>query len=141
MQYQIAEAQAAFDEAASAYGRRDYAAVRKACAKVLALKVPAYERSYARLRAAQSYLAEGNTASARAEYQALSADKAAPTVHREEAASRMSEIDRVARGEPASRNDAVTSVVPVANWATTTYCAPAEPAAGKFRAPAICVPE
>lgn len=124
MQYQIAEAQSAFDEATAAFGRQEYAAVRAACAKVLALRVPAYERSYARLRVAQSYLAEGDTAAARAEYQALTADQSALPVHREEAASRMREIDRVARGEPGADPAATRARIAEVRPAAELFVAP-----------------
>ena len=76
--YQIAEATAAFEDATAAFKRGDFAGARASCSKVLELPVPAFERSYTRLRIAQSCLVEGHMASATNEYQTLTADETAP---------------------------------------------------------------
>ena len=90
-----------FHRAASAYEGGEFERFRAICGEVLELEVPPYQKSYAHLRIAQGYVAEGDLSSARREYEKLVSDPAAPEVHRFEASARIEEIDRTSRGEPA----------------------------------------
>ncbi len=124
MTEQIGTAKAAFADAAAAYERGDFTAFREACAKVLDLRVPAYQKSYARLRIAQSYVAEGNVAAAREEYEAILNDGKAPEVHRSEADERIEEIDRVARGESPRDPAASRTTIPEVNPSVEFFVSP-----------------
>jgi len=76
---------------------------------------PPHHRSYAHLRTAQSFLAKGDPAAARGEYEKIAADAAHPEVHRYEATECINEIDRVQQGLPARDPSASrTTVAPVA---------------------------
>jgi hypothetical protein len=100
--------QEAFTAANAAWAKKDFAAVRAQCGKVLAAAdAPAHYRSYAHLRIAQSYLAESSAPAARAQYQSIAACAGYPGVHRDEAAQCVLEIDRTAKGLPA-RDPAAT---------------------------------
>ena len=100
--------QDAFTAANTAWAKKDFAAVRAQCGKVLAdPNAPAHYRSYAHLRIAQSYLAEGSVPAARAEYESIAAGTGYPDVHRHEAAQCLGELDRTVKGLPA-RDPAAT---------------------------------
>jgi len=94
----------------AAWAKGDWAAVRAACAAVYqSAELPGSLRSYAHLRAAQSYVAEGNPRAASAEYTLVTANAVYPDVHRAEAFECMHELDRVSQGLPA-RDPAATRV-------------------------------
>jgi len=99
--------QEAFTAANAAWAKKDFAAVRAQCGKVVSAAAPTHYRSYAHLRIAQSYLAEANAPAARAEYQSIAACAGYPDVHRHEAAECVRELDRTAKGVPA-RDPAAT---------------------------------
>jgi hypothetical protein len=106
----------AFAKTHEAWAAGDYAAVRAACAAVIASPdVPVSLRSYADLRSAQSYIAEGETNLAKAEYARIAANTAYPLVHRGEASECVAELDRAARGlsrrDPAASRTRVRPVV------------------------------
>ena len=85
MEQQDRRAKAAFEDAAEAFAREDYADVRRLCDSVLDLEVPAYQHSYARLRIAQSHTAERNLQAAQAEYRTIVSDPRTPALYRDEA--------------------------------------------------------
>jgi hypothetical protein len=91
----------AFGAVNEAWARKDFPAVRGACANILTAPVPAHVKSYAHLRVAQSYLAEHDAAGAKAEYERIQANVDYPEVHRCEAEACIREIDRVMQGLPA----------------------------------------
>jgi hypothetical protein len=95
----MAKADSIFDRARDAYRSGDYAAFRTACGSVFELDVTVERKEYARLWIAQSYLAEGATDAARAEYAKLLSDGGATPVHRDEAVARIDEIDRTIAGK------------------------------------------
>jgi Concanavalin A-like lectin/glucanases superfamily/Right handed beta helix region len=104
----------------AAWATGNYAAVRAACAAVVAsAEAPAALRSYAHLRIAQSFAAEGKPDLASAEYARIAATVAYPEVHRAEAREREAELKRLARGLPARDPAASRTVVPP----TTTFAA------------------
>jgi hypothetical protein len=91
----------AFAKTHQAWAAGDYTAVRVACAEVTdSPDAPAGLRSYADLRNAQSYAAEGKTDLAKGEYARIAANAAYPLVHRGEASDCEAELDRAARGLP-----------------------------------------
>lgn len=93
---------AAFTKSREDWVAGNYAAVRTACAAVAeSTEAPTGWRSYARLRSAQSHMAEGRSDLARTEYAKIADTAAYPEVHRAEARERVSEIDRIAKGLPA----------------------------------------
>ncbi|MCX7012795.1 MAG: hypothetical protein NTW86_09605 [Candidatus Sumerlaeota bacterium] len=72
-----------FAAGATAWSAKNFAAVRAEYRKTLAMdNAPSPCRSYARLRIAQSYAAEKNTAGAKAEYEKIKANAAYPEAHR-----------------------------------------------------------
>ncbi|MCC7491988.1 MAG: right-handed parallel beta-helix repeat-containing protein [Fimbriimonadaceae bacterium] len=102
------------------WANKQYAAVRTACqALVTSPDTPLGLRSYAHLRIAQSYEAEGQTAAARTEYTKIAAVGDYPEPHRFEAAEKVAELDRVAKGLPAREVAASRALVP----AVPTYAA------------------
>jgi hypothetical protein len=106
----------AFAKTHVAWAAGDYASVRTACATVIASPdAPASLRSYADLRGAQSYTAEGKIDLAKAEYGRIAANTAYPLVHRAEASDCEAELDRAARGlprrDPAASRTGVARVV------------------------------
>lgn len=93
-----------------AWAKKDFSAVRAALSAIVSRSdAPAQVRSYAHLRLAQSYAAQGRKAEARAEYARIAAVADYPPVHRSEAAELVREFDRQARGLPA-RDPSVTRV-------------------------------
>ena len=116
-----------FAAAATAWSAKNFAAVRAECGKVLAAAdAPPHFRSYAHLRIAQSYAAEGNAAAAKAEYEKIKGNTAYPEVHRYEAEECMKEIDRLAKGLPARDVMASrTKIPPVKAFAVEFFVAPA----------------
>ena len=102
-----------FAQTREAWAAGDFAAVRAACAKVTGSPdVPEGLRSYAHLRIAQSYVAEGNSELAKAEYAKIGEAAQYPQVHREEAKDCLAELDRVAQGLPARDPAASRTTVP-----------------------------
>jgi hypothetical protein len=102
-----------------AWAASDFAAVRAAYAKVLAVTTaPAPLRSYAHLRLAQSYVAVGDTVAAASEYETIAATATYPDVHRFEATECRRELERLSRGLPArdplASRTAVPALPPVA---------------------------
>ncbi|MCX5677112.1 MAG: hypothetical protein NTX87_19155, partial [Planctomycetota bacterium] len=115
-----------FAETAKVWSAKNYAAVRTEYDKVLAMTdAPWHYKSYAHLRIAQSYVAEKNTAAAKAEYEKIKANEAYPEVHRYEAEECVKEMDRVAQGLPARDVSASrTKIPPVAAFAAEYFVAP-----------------
>jgi hypothetical protein len=111
---------------ARSWSAKDFGAVRASCEKVLAMPgAPPQFQSYAHLRIAQSYLAEKNTAAAKAEYEKIEANAAYPEVHRYEAEECVKEIDRVAKGLPARDVTASrTKIPPITVFAVEYFVAP-----------------
>ena len=104
-----------FARTRDAWAAGDFAAVRAACAAVVgAADVPEGLRSYARLRIAQSYLAEGKPDLARAEYAKIADSEDCADVHRAEARDLVAELDRIARGLPARDPLASRTTLPAA---------------------------
>ena len=104
--------QEALTAANAAWAKKDFAGVRAQCDKVLAdANAQAHYRSYAHLRIAQSYLAEGSAPAARAEYRSIAACADYPDVHRHEAAQCLRELDRTAKGLPARDPEATRTKV------------------------------
>jgi hypothetical protein len=110
-----------------AWAARDFAAVRSAYGKVIAAATaPAHMRSYAHLRSAQSYVAEGNAAGAAAEYEKIGATAAYPAVHRFEADECRRELARLSQGLPARDPSVSRTVIPaIPVFAAEVYVAPA----------------
>jgi hypothetical protein len=117
---------AVFAQANAAWGAGDFAAARAGYGKVLTAAVaPAHFRSYAHLRLAQSYAAEGKAPAARAEYERIAAEASYPEVHRYEAGECVQESDRVARGLPARDPMASRTQAPkITAFAAEVYVAP-----------------
>ncbi len=116
----------AFAKSQQSWAARDWPAVRAACAAVMGDQdSPAALRSYAHLRAAQSCVAEGKPELAREEYAKIAATTDYPEVHRTEAAERIQELDRAAKGLPA-RDPAASrvQVAPVETFAAEVFVAP-----------------
>lgn len=113
--------------ASTSWSAKDFAAVREHCGKVQTrTDASPHFRSYAHLRIAQSYTAEGNPAAARAEYAKIMADPAYPEVHRYEAGERLKELERVALGLPARDPEASRTKVPaLTKFAVEFFVAPA----------------
>jgi hypothetical protein len=109
-----------------AWAARDFAAVRAACGKVsTAAGAPVQLRSYAHLRTAQSYVAEGHAAEAMAEYAKIAATADYPEVHRFEATGCRRELERLSRGQPARDAQASRTQVPaLAAFAAEVFVAP-----------------
>jgi hypothetical protein len=116
----------AFAKTRDLWAAGDFPAVRAACAAVAeSPDCPAALRSYAHLRIAQSFVAEGKPDLARAEYAKIAATEAYPEVHREEAARRVAELDRVAKGLPARDPTASRTVVPkITRFAAQVFVSP-----------------
>ena len=99
--------------AARSWSAKDFGAVRASCRMAMAIPgTPPHFQSYTHLRIAQSYLAEKNTAAAKAEYKNITANAAYPEVHRYEAEECLKEIDRVAKGLPARDVTASRTKIP-----------------------------
>lgn len=119
------EAQNLLTAAAKAWSALDFKAVRVDCSKILGLSgTPSDVQSYARLRIAQSYLAESNSAAARDQYEQIATNLLYPPIHRYEAEEWIKELDRVGRGLPgrdvtASR----TRISPIGRFATEYFVA------------------
>ena len=116
----------AFAKTQEAWAAHNYAAVRSACATVVAApEAPASLRSYAALRTAQSYTAEGNPDLAKTEYVRITATAAYPEVHRAEATERLAELDRTTRGLPARDPAASHTIVPkITRFAARIFVSP-----------------
>ncbi|MBM3854635.1 MAG: right-handed parallel beta-helix repeat-containing protein, partial [Verrucomicrobia bacterium] len=79
----------------------------------------------AQLRIAQSYMAEGNAAAAKAEYAKIIGETSYPEVHRYEAGECVKEMERVAQGLPARDPEASRTKVPViTKFAAEFFVAP-----------------
>jgi len=108
-----------------AWASGDYAAVRADCAAVIAAPdAPAGLRSYAALRTAQSYAAEGKTDLAKAEYARIATNSAYPLVHRNEASDCAAELDRGARGLPSRDPTASRTTLPRVEFAARVFVSP-----------------
>ena len=109
-----------------AWAAGDFDAVRDACAVIIASSdVAKGLRSYAHLRLAQSHLAEGNQALARAEYAKIAGTADYPEVHRAEARDCVEELDRLARGLPARDAAASRTTLPtIAEFTAQIFVAP-----------------
>ena len=115
----------AFAKTHAAWASGDYAAVRAACAAVTAAPgAPAGLRSYASLRIAQSYAAEGKTDLARAEYARIAANTAYPQAHRSEASDCVAELDRAAKGLPRRDPSASRTKLPPVEFAARVFVSP-----------------
>ena len=115
----------AFAKTHEAWAAGDYAAVRIACAAVVASPdAPASLRSYADLRSAQSYAAEGKPGLAKAEYARIAANRAYPRVHRGEASDCEAELDRAARGLPCRDPAASRTTLPRVQIAAKMFVSP-----------------
>ena len=113
------------ETANAAWAVKDYKSVRDECEKVAISNSPAQYRSYARLRVAQSYLAEKNLPSARSEFEKISSNNIYPIVHRYEAEECIREIDRMTKGLPARDVMASrTSIEPVTGFVAEYYVSP-----------------
>ncbi|HEX2999546.1 MAG TPA: LamG domain-containing protein, partial [Armatimonadota bacterium] len=116
----------AFDKSHAAWAAHNYAAVRAACtALITSTDVPVSLRSYAQLRCAQSYMAEGKPKLARAEYAKIAATSTYPAVYRAEARECLAEMDRIAKGLPAQDPAASrTKVSRIAKYAAELFVSP-----------------
>lgn len=116
----------AFAKSHADWAARNFTAVRTACAALVAsMDAAASLRSYAHLRTAQSYVAEGKPELARAEYAKIAANEAYPEVHRTEAKECIAELQRVAKGLPARDVTASRTVVtPVTTFASEVFVSP-----------------
>ena len=93
--------QQGFVNANAAWAKKDFALARKNLAPILTNpQAPPHYRSYAHLRMAQSYVAEGKAAEAKTEYQKIAATADYPQVHRDEAKELAGELERAAKGLP-----------------------------------------
>ncbi|MBV9470451.1 MAG: right-handed parallel beta-helix repeat-containing protein, partial [Abitibacteriaceae bacterium] len=102
--------QQGFSDANAAWAKKDFTAARqRLIAIVTNSHAPAHYRSYAHLRIAQSYVAQGQPTQARTEYEKIAAMADYPAVHRDEAADLAHELSRAARGLP-PRDPAATRV-------------------------------
>jgi hypothetical protein len=109
----------------AAWASGDYAAVRAACAAVIAAPdAPASLRSCAALRIAQSYAAEGKSDLAKAEYARIATNTAYPLVHRSEASDCVVELARVARGLPGRDPAASRTTLPRVEFAARVFVSP-----------------
>lgn len=116
----------AFAKTSEDWAAGRFAAVRKAC-EALSASADAHVglRSYAHLRLAQSYVAEGKADLAKAEYAKLAANETYPEVHRAEARDTIAEMERVAKGLPARDPAATRTVIaPVTTFAAEVFVAP-----------------
>lgn len=115
-----------FRQVTDAWKKRDFNRVRRLCQEVAkAEHAPPHFRSYARLRIAQSYLAEGNRAAAKAAYEAIAAEQSYPAVHRYEARESIRELDRLQQGLPARDPSASRTEPPVlTKFAAEVFVAP-----------------
>jgi hypothetical protein len=109
-----------------AWAAGDFATVRAICAEVAAsLDAPLGLRSYAHLRMAQSYVAEGRPDLAREEYERIAAIDDYEEVHRAEARERVAELDREAQGLPARDPAASRTAVPrITEFAADVFVSP-----------------
>ena len=123
----LKDLQACFASAARAWAAQDFDAVRAECGKVLsAADAPPHYQSYARLRLAQSYAAQKDTAGAIREYEAIQASPAYPEVHRDEARECARELERAAKGLPARDVTASRTKIPPAGPFAVEYFVSAE---------------
>ncbi len=106
--------------------QRDFKQVRALCEPLLARpELPANLRSYAHLRIAQAYRAEGDLPAAATEYARIAALADYPQVHRLEAAVQAGALRRVADGRPARDPEASrTRPATLDNFAAEIFVAP-----------------
>jgi len=116
-----------FAAANDAWTRRHFEELRKLCRQVLeTADAPAHFRSYAQLRIAGSFLAEGNRQAARAEYEAIASMADYPAVHRDEARDSILALDRLQQGLPAADPAASRTPLPgTPAFAAEIFVAPA----------------
>jgi len=115
-----------FVDVNAAWAKGQFGEVRSLCQELVASQdSPANFRSYAHLRLAQSYLAEGNRPAAKSAYEAIAAEASYPAVHRYEAQESIEETDRVAQGQPARDPAASRTDAPVIDkFAAEVFVAP-----------------
>jgi hypothetical protein len=109
-----------------AWAAKDFAAARRQLGQVVTnTDAPPQLRSYAHLRAAQSFLAEGNSTDAARQYQRIGAEPAYPAVHRFEAQECFRELQRQAQGlpprDPTARR---TQITQIADFAAEVHVSP-----------------
>jgi hypothetical protein len=115
----------AFAKTHEAWASGDYAAVRASCAGIIASpEAPPSLRSYADLRSAQSYVAEGKSDLARTEYARIATNTAYPLVHRGEASECEAELERNARGLPSRDPTASRTTLPRVQFAARVFVSP-----------------
>lgn len=109
-----------------AWGSGDYSAARTNYGKIVSeTEVSGHSRSYAHLRLAQSYVAEGDSAAARVEYAKVRAEEAYPKVHRLEAEACEKELGREEQGLPGRDPAATRTHVPrVSTFAVEVFVSP-----------------
>ena len=99
-----------FVGANEALAKKDFPTARRLLAGIVANPIaPPHYRSYAQLRLAQSFVATKQVALAKAQLAQIAANASYPSVHRDEAAGCVRELDRAATGLPA-RNPAASRV-------------------------------
>jgi hypothetical protein len=114
-----------FAKTHEAWASGDYAAVRATCAGIIASPdAPPSRRSYANLRSAQCYAAEGQSDLAKTEYARIATNTAYPLVHRGEASECEAELERNARGLPSRDPAASRTTLPRVQFATRVFVSP-----------------
>lgn len=116
----------AFAKTQEYWAAGNFAAVRAACKAVVdSAEAPVSLRSYAHLRLAQSYVAEGKPELAQAEYAKIAQTADYPEVHRAEARDCIAERERVAKGLPARDPLASrTAILPITSFASEVFVSP-----------------
>jgi hypothetical protein len=111
---------------AQSWVAHDFVAVQTDCANALNIHgTPPELQSYARLRLAQSFLADHRPAAAREQYAQVATNLAYPPTHRYEAGQCLQELDRIARGLPARDVTASrTHLAPLTRFATEFFVSP-----------------
>jgi hypothetical protein len=115
----------AFAKTHEAWASGDYAAARASCAGIIASpEAPPSLRSYADLRSAQSYVAEGKSDLARTAYGRIATNTSYPLVHRGEASECEAELERNARGLPSRDPAASRTTLPRLQFAARVFVSP-----------------
>ena len=121
-----ARMQKTFAEVNAAWSASRFDEVRSLCQRLVAsTDAPVHFRSYAHLRIAQSYLAEGNLQAARTTYQQIAAIGEYPAVHRDEGQQSAKELERRSLGlaarDPA---DSRTQLPAIASFSAELFVTP-----------------
>ncbi len=121
------QVEATFARVGELWAAGEFVSVREVCRGVMASpEIDASVRSYAHLRIAQSHLAEGDPAAAKAAYLAIAEDAQYPAVHRAEAEDLAAQLTRVEQGLPPRDPIASRTRVPrIENFAAEVYVDPA----------------